>query len=131
MDLANNRNKIDKINSNLSGKQDKITGAASTITKNNLTGKRVMGTNASGKVAVTEISVDTLSNTTKGIMSGFLQYEHSILGLPEIGYYYSFQIGNLYEEGVQLALGYFGPAAGKVYVRTWASSAVTSDWKEL
>ncbi|MBR2245492.1 MAG: hypothetical protein IJ880_00440 [Bacilli bacterium] len=53
------------INTALSGKQATITGGASTITTNNLTASRALISNASGKVAVSEVT-----STELGYLSG-------------------------------------------------------------
>ena len=45
-----------------SGKQDKITGAASTVTANNLTASKVLTTNTDGKIAVSDISLTELGH---------------------------------------------------------------------
>lgn len=50
----------------LSNKQNAITGAASTITDNNLTANRIMVTNAAGKATVSSVESSELGNITGG-----------------------------------------------------------------
>lgn len=58
-------NQISVLNTNLSGKQSSITGAATTIVSSNLTANRALVSNSSGKVAVS-----TISSTELGYLGG-------------------------------------------------------------
>lgn len=70
--IKNNKTLIEGITTN---KQDKITGAASTITSNNLTAGRVVITNSSGKIAVaseiTTTELGYLNGVTSNIQTQF------------------------------------------------------------
>ena len=58
--------------------------------------------------------------------------ESSTINLPTSGYCYVIYIGKAnYEECAQLAIGYYGECAGKVYVRTFANSQATANWVQL
>lgn len=50
------KNLIDALQTAVNGKQDTITGGASTITSSNLTSNRVLVSNGSGKVAISDIT---------------------------------------------------------------------------
>lgn len=65
---------LNSLNTNLNGKQDTITGGASTITASNLTANRALISNGSGKVAVsavTSIQLGYLSGVTSAIQTQF------------------------------------------------------------
>src|SRR5690606_10212936 len=59
-------NQLDGVSSNIQiqidGKQNTITGAATTITSANLTANRVVISNASGKIAVSSVTATELAN---------------------------------------------------------------------
>ena len=57
---------ISELNMGIKGKQATITGAATTITGNNLTASRIMVTNASGKVSVSSVASSDLGNIAGG-----------------------------------------------------------------
>ncbi len=130
IDKSSIDNSINEINNNLDKKQNIITGAATTIIEKNLDSNKVMGTNTKGKVAATSIAINDLSKTMRGEFVDMPPLEGEAFGLPN-GYYYIFSIGNLYEQGVQFAMCYFGGGAGKIYIRTWANSIVTAGWREI
>ena len=123
-------NNINAINTKLVEKQNKIAGAATTITEKNLDANKIMSTNASGKVGVTTVKASDLQKYLQGELVNMTPVEGTPFGL-QAGYYYLFSIGSLYKEGVQLAMCYFGQNAGKIYIRTWANNEVTAGWKEL
>ncbi len=63
---------IEDLQDVLDDKQDTITGAAATITTNNLTGSRVLVSNISGKVAasdITDVELGYLDNATSNIQT--------------------------------------------------------------
>ena len=60
------------IQTQIDGKQATITGAASTVTSNNLTASRALGTNGSGKIAVSSVTtteLDCLHGVTSAIQT--------------------------------------------------------------
>ena len=59
------KNKLDNLDTTLNNKQNAITGAATTITSNNLTANRALISDSSGK-----ISVSSITNTKLGYLSG-------------------------------------------------------------
>lgn len=55
-DIATLKTNVTEVTNALTSKQDKIVGGASTITEDNLTANRVLVSNGSGKVAVSEVT---------------------------------------------------------------------------
>ena len=109
------------IYSALSTKQDTITGAATTITSSNLTASRALISNASGKVAVSDITsteLGYLDGVTSNIqdqidsLSGrgkFLSIWNSTTGLPETDpgtVPYAYKAGDYYIVGTVGATNY-------------------------
>lgn len=60
-DISTLKGKVNTVTNALTSKQDKIVGGASTITENNLTVNRVLVSNSSGKVAVSDVTSTELS----------------------------------------------------------------------
>lgn len=60
-DIATLKTNVTEVTNALTSKQGKIVGGASTITENNLTANRVLVSNGSGKVAVSEVTSTELS----------------------------------------------------------------------
>ena len=79
------QSKISGLTSALNGKQSTITGAASTIVTNNLTANRALISNASGKVAVSNITTDEL-NRLDGVKTNVQAQINNILnGITPVG----------------------------------------------
>lgn len=88
---------LDSLNTNLNGKQDTITGGASTITASNLTANRALISNGSGKEAVSAVTstqLGYLSGVTSAIQTQFNNIKTSLGGAS---FYYG---GNLTNQDV-------------------------------
>ena len=75
-----------ELNTALNGKQDKINGAASTITGSNLTANKALISNGNGKVAVSNISateLSKLSGQTKNIKTNFDEKQNLLYALQK------------------------------------------------
>lgn len=57
---------------------------------------------------------------------------HEVAGVPTEGWYIYVYLGSAnYVSCVHFAIGYFGPCAGMVYLRTFASSEQTTQWTKI
>ncbi len=82
-ELGNLSGNTSNIQTQLNGKQATITGAASTITSNNLTASRALQSDASGKVsisAITSTELGQLSGVTSAIQSQLNSKQATITG---------------------------------------------------
>lgn len=82
-ELANLSGNTANIQTQLNGKQATITGAASTIAGNNLTGSRALQSDASGKVSVSTVTLlelGTLSGVTSALQSQLNSKQASLTG---------------------------------------------------
>ena len=127
------------ISTALNGKQDTITGGASTITTDNLTASRALVSNASGKVAVSDITsteLGYLDGVTSNIQDQidalegrgrFLSVWNSTTGLPVTNpgtLPYTYKTGDYYIVGTVGSTNY--KPNGSSYTGT-ASSTVESE----
>lgn len=126
------------IHTALGNKQDTITGAATTITSSDLTASRALVSNASGKVAVSDITsteLGYLDGVTSNIQDQidalegrgrFLSVWNSTTGLPETNpgtLPYTYKTGDYYIVGVVGATNY--KPTGSSYTGTASSTAET------
>ena len=60
-------------------------------------------------------------------------WEFRWIGIPDGGYYIVNTVADMdgenIKQGIQVAYGYFG--TNKVYIRSFANSAVSFDWREM
>lgn len=83
IELANLSGSTTNIQTQLNGKQAIITGAASTIAGNNLTGSRALQSDASGKVSVSPVTITELghlSGVTSALQSQLNSKQASLTG---------------------------------------------------
>lgn len=90
-DLSIPRKKdLDALETKINGKQDAITGGASTITTSNLTANRALISNGSGKVAVSDVTsteLSYLSGTGSNLQSQINDVNYKLNNAEELYFY--------------------------------------------
>jgi hypothetical protein len=111
---ATNRGLLSSANwSTFNGKQDTITGAATTITSSNLTASRVLVSDGSGKV-----SANTVTTTTLGYLDATSSIQTQLNAKANSGSGTSFQTGSFAGATVALSSTVFGTLTGGTFSGT-------------
>jgi hypothetical protein len=111
---ATNRGLLSSANwSTFNGKQDTITGAATTITSSNLTASRVLVSDGSGKV-----SANTVTTTTLGYLDATSSIQTQLNAKANSGSGTSFQTGSFAGATVALSSTVYGTLTGGTFSGT-------------